>query len=302
MATVVKRSLSLLPAVSVAALALTLLLNASEAPSQEQMAAEYVGSDLCQECHPDQWDTYAAGIHYNLELASDVEEGAAGCESCHGPGSTHVEMAGTEEEGFREAIIAFSNESPSRMAEQCLTCHTEQPGQQHFGSSLHLNVGVACSSCHDAHEPVSVTAALRDDQPELCFQCHGDKRTEFSLPERHPVGDGGTMVCSDCHTPHGSPNRFSLTAAENETCAECHVDKAGPWVFPHAPVETEGCTACHKPHGGVNPHMLSHRERQFVCLECHTFQPNFHVLANVAECNECHAQIHGSNLDPFFLR
>lgn len=299
MARSIRDSLTLLSVSAVAVLAVFLSYS-PRAEAQEQ-ANEYVGSDLCQECHADQWESYSAGTHSSLVNGGDEMEGEAGCESCHGPGLRHAELAGTEEPGFREAIIGFSTESADEMAGQCLECHTQQPGQQHFGTSLHLSVGVSCSECHSTHQPREVAAALEAPEPNLCYQCHGDKRAQFNLTERHPV-DTGFMTCSDCHTPHGSPNRTALVAAENATCVDCHTDKEGPWVFPHPAAETDGCVVCHQPHGSVNPHMLNYREMRFNCLQCHTTQPGFHVQPGFAECTACHAQIHGSNLDPFFLR
>lgn len=295
-----RRSLTFVPVGLIVVSAVVLWL-APEAAAQEERVAEYVGSDLCQECHAEQWETYSAGTHSSLVYGADEMEGEAGCESCHGPGSLHVELAGTEEPGFREAIIGFSTESADAMASQCLDCHVERGGQEHYTTSLHLSVGVACTECHNTHQARDVPASLEAPEPTLCYECHGDKRAQLNLTERHPV-DSGFMTCSDCHTPHGSPNQTALVAAESAVCADCHTDKHGPWVFAHPPAETDGCVACHEPHGSVNAHMLNYREMRFNCLQCHTSQPGFHVQPGFSECTACHTQIHGSNLDPFFLR
>ena len=109
------------------------------------------------------------------------------------------------------------------------------------------------------------------------------------------------MGCADCHDPHGSPNDKFLVSAGNQTCANCHMDKEGPWVFPHPVAEVDGCVACHQPHGSTNPHLLPYKEIQYVCLSCHTIQPSFHDQPRRAHCTSCHSQIHGSNVDPYFL-
>lgn len=263
---------------------------------------EYVGSDLCQECHAEQWDSFVDSFHYARVVdGHDEMTGEAGCESCHGPGLRHVEMAGAEEPGFRDAIVSFTKEAPSVMSEQCMSCHAEQAAQSHFNTSVHSRAGLTCADCHNPHLPLTVEFDLRQEQPNLCFDCHGDQRGRFALTEHHPV-EKGVMDCTDCHNPHGSTNSFQLARAENSTCTKCHMDKEGPWVFPHPPVEAENCTICHQPHGSVNRHMLGFREIRFVCLQCHPSQPGFHVQPGFALCNECHTQMHGSNLDPFFLR
>ncbi len=44
----------------------------------------------------------------------------------------------------------------------------------------------------------------------LCFSCHGTVQAEFALPVHHRVPEG-LIKCTDCHNPHGSLNRVSLT-------------------------------------------------------------------------------------------
>lgn len=235
-----------LGAAGVLGVAAVLFLTLAATPSPSQDEDEYVGSDFCAECHVDQWEKFQGTVHDDtLDYMADMPAGVGGCEACHGPGLTHVELASGEEPGFREAI-------------------RNEPG------------------------------------PETCFQCHAEQRGEFSLTERHPVIEG-LMECSDCHDPHGSLSSEFAVAAPNDNCTSCHMDKAGPWVFPHATSEVEGCTSCHQPHGSVNPHMLPYREIALTCLSCHSAQPAFHTLPAFSECNACHVQIHGSNVDPLFL-
>ena len=304
------RSVPMAAVTIVASLAVLLAL-AGEAPSAPTFYQieqdEYVGSDLCQECHTAESDTFATSIHAELDWSEiewphEYEEGIdIACEACHGPGLTHVEMAGTEEPGFRQAILSFANVSASEGSGQCLTCHAENDNQAHYFGGMHDNQDVGCADCHNPHQSIAVYAALETSEPELCYECHGDQRGMFALPERHPVNQG-LMTCSDCHSPHGTSNRLQLVAAGNETCTDCHQEKRGPFVFPHPAAETDGCTACHQPHGSVNLHMLNFREPALNCLQCHTGQPGFHTQPGFSECTACHLTIHGSNLDPHFLR
>lgn len=303
---------------AIIAAAVGLLLLPGEAPSapnpyqNQAEPAEYVGADLCQECHAEQADTYLKSAHAGIDWTEsdwgyDVEEGVdMRCESCHGPGSTHVEMAGTEEPGFREAILSYASVAPGEGAEQCLNCHTQMEEQQHFDLSTHSSVGVGCADCHDPHQPLTVEAALDAPEPTLCYDCHGDKRGEFELPVRHPVNEG-FMSCSDCHSPHGSTNPVALTREGNFACAKCHVEKEGPFVFPHVAAEAEGCTTCHQPHGATTPHLLTQADISLLCYQCHQAPfglalPSFHREDSRGVCTECHVQIHGSNLDPKFMR
>ena len=56
---------------------------------------EYVGTEICQGCHPDQYDTFAATKMGQLFLkAPKTAAEKLGCEGCHGPGSAHVDADG----------------------------------------------------------------------------------------------------------------------------------------------------------------------------------------------------------------
>jgi len=98
-----------------------------------------------------------------------------------------------------------------------------------------------------------------------------------------------------------------LGGFKDETCIDCHTDKGGPFVFEHGSVQVEGCVACHTPHGSINRHLLTFQSTGELCYSCHATVPGFHVgtpprFTFATNCTNCHSSIHGSNLDPFFLK
>ncbi len=160
-------------------------------------------------------------------------------------------------------------------------------------------------------------SSIRRKSPETCFQCHLDKRGEFSLPHTHPVL-AGHVTCVDCHDVHrGGAIRGggAALASETETCLRCHTRQAGPFTYPHSAIREEGCIACHNPHGTVNDKMLVARDAN-LCLRCHLSQltPGFnlggyksggaHANARGSRLSEgtcwsagCHEDVHGSNVN-----
>ena len=163
----------------------------------------------------------------------------------------------------------------------CAECHAEIykkfPGATHArllaAGNNALNVG--CESCHgpgSVHQQsggAGGTIVNPRKSPEACFQCHLDKRGEFSLPHTHPVLSG-RVSCADCHDPHEGRAIIgggTQMMSQNETCGKCHTAQMGPFIFEHEALH-EGCTTCHAPHGSVNDKMLIARN-QTLCLKCH---------------------------------
>jgi len=215
-------------------------------------------------------------------------------------------------------------------SDQCAACHEQKC--KDFEGAVHARLvaqgdnakSVGCEGCHGpASKHVEAgggkgTIINPKTSPEVCFQCHMDKRGQFRLAHSHPVMSGH-MSCTDCHDVHKSPTAAAavtgvqiISAAGNKTnatCAKCHPAQAGLHAFEH-PALREGCTFCHDPHGTVNAKMLKVRNA-VLCLQCHS-QSNQGKAANsvligtsahgtrmttgsVCWSAGCHDNVHGSN-------
>ncbi len=210
----------------------------------------------------------------------------------------------------------------------CTQCHADKTA--HFAGSTHSTIALGDpklgdTGCEACHGPGSLhvesggapgTIVNPGRSPEACFQCHLDKRAQFSLPHTHPLL-AGKISCVDCHDVHsgdairgGGASPMAVTA----TCVRCHTEQAGPFVYPHGAIREEGCTACHDPHGSVNDKMLIARDAN-LCLRCHLVEasPGFnlggfkagsgHASAVGSRLSEgtcwsagCHEDVHGSNV------
>src|ERR1035437_390927 len=86
--------------------------------------------------------------------------------------------------------------------ETCATCHEKTV--KDFKTATHARLkaegdnalDVGCESCHGGGSVHVEAGGGRGTMinprksPEICFQCHLDKRGEFSLPHTHPVLSG----------------------------------------------------------------------------------------------------------------
>ena len=282
---------------------------ASPAPSPAKAESTYVGAEVCKGCHEEVYNKFSTNAHSHLitaKMVAGVE--THGCESCHGPGSAHVEGGGDVTK-----IIRFETLSPRQVSERCQQCH-QAGDRSNFHRSAHLESGVGCTSCHSVHAAKAKSNLLQVSSPALCYQCHTEVKAEFGRPFRHRVNEG-LLQCSDCHNEHGGflPHQLRTNAEQDQVCFKCHAEKRGPFVYEHLPVKTEGCTSCHTPHGSTNPRLLKVSQVNVLCLQCHTLtmgniasQPPIGPAHNQAQkyqaCTMCHAYIHGSNFSEVFFK
>ena len=263
-------------------------------------SAKYAGSDVCKTCHEELYkNNFESTAHFKTTL-----ENGQGCESCHGPGSSHVESGGDVLK-----IINFKTISKHDVNVRCLSCHGEKHEQRHFSASPHAGNDVGCLDCHSPHHAKKPEYLLARAQPGLCYGCHTSAKADFAKPYHHRV-DEGLIQCSDCHNVHGTTALRQVRAMPtgDAICAKCHADKQGPFVYEHVPVKTEGCTSCHTPHGSTNPRFLRVSQVNLLCLQCHSFPaqgpagPSHNQSAKYQACTMCHTQIHGSNASNVFFR
>jgi DmsE family decaheme c-type cytochrome len=269
------------------------------APADKE-TAHYLGVDVCKTCHSDLYEkNFENTPHFKTTLRS-----GHGCESCHGPGSAHVEGGGDVTK-----ILSFKKLSPQEVNTRCLSCHGETHEQRHFASSAHASNDVGCLDCHSPHHATEAEHLLIRAQPALCYGCHTSTKADFARPYHHRVEEG-LVQCADCHNVHGTTTlrQVRTLPSGDFVCFKCHADKQGPFVYEHVPVKTEGCSSCHTPHGSTNSRLLRVSQVNLLCLQCHTFPvqgpqgPAHNQAAKYQACTMCHTAIHGSNASSVFFR
>lgn len=270
--------------------------------------ATYVGSASCLDCHDEIGEFFTGSPHHPDRGLTVPGTGIGSCEACHGPGSIHV----AEEDGSHilgpERLGALDAD---QRAELCLQCHRGKEASWY--ASDHAGTAVTCADCHtdQAHFTSGDVRPRADFRVggEFCLQCHTDQQWRFRLQYHHPVLEG-QVDCVDCHAPHpDAATAVTFGAEENRACYACHGELGGPFVFEHDAVQTETCSVCHDVHGSPNDRLLRQDDNS-LCMRCH-FTPDYPVIGDTdhleflgrrAHCYDCHAEIHGSNLDEHFLK
>ncbi|MBI4429033.1 MAG: ammonia-forming cytochrome c nitrite reductase subunit c552 [Ignavibacteriales bacterium] len=238
----------------------------------------------CQECHGSQisitFDRIAR--KYQTRYSSL----AINCESCHGPGKKHVELALSGKIGESESIGIRSLSILDK------------------GASLKV-----CFQCHavkDVIAPGYFSGKNLEDHYALKFPAlgeqplHPDGRVRtFSYQENHLFSDcyaNGSMTCVDCHDPHSQGyrdvNRHPLTDRfNNGQCTGCHAAKLSSLEqhSRHNP-DSPGskCVNCHMPylqHPEVGKHIRFARSDHTISIPRPAFDAS---LGIESACKQCH--------------
>lgn len=189
------------------------------APPPVIPGAEFVGSESCATCHESITKVFPQSVHARIHPVPGMEGIDTSCESCHGPGSLHVEAGGGTP--LQPLIV-----NPGKSPESCFKCHLDIHAD--FRLPHHhpvLEGQMNCANCHDPHgheifKPAGGPGLGWNDQS--CAQCHREQSRKFVF-EHEAMREG----CTTCHVPHGSVNDKMLVQNDVNLCLKCHAQVAG---------------------------------------------------------------------------
>lgn len=156
-----------------------------------------------------------------------------GCESCHGPGSEHVNAGGAG-----KFIVSPSNITPERASMICGQCHSRPQGNGTFGkndapvdaSNRMMRAGTSRAdflasntSRHDARLDSANKFADYWTDAENHSKSHHQQYTDFIRSGKYRNGTK-LLTCASCHDPHGpGADRHQLSGTnDNALCLSCH--------------------------------------------------------------------------------
>jgi predicted CXXCH cytochrome family protein len=217
--------------------------------SLREPAAERSFDNQCAGCHLTGFQlggSQAAGFHgraiaepqgdYDYDGDGRLDEINSGCESCHGPGSEHVE---NPVRGLR--IVSPSLLTPERELLLCASCHSRPEGLGGVASEAPLSVEGRMPRPGLRRGEFATLHTARVDGAASDFHASGDSRSshqqygDFLGSAMHRNGNV-LMTCSSCHDAHGSDahDKLLLQAADDNTaCTSCHSDAEFLEVRPH---------------------------------------------------------------------
>jgi hypothetical protein len=180
-----------------------------------------------------------------------IHEKAIGCESCHGPGSRHVELHRARkytpgEDDF--TIVNPAKLSRARLEDVCSACHLSGSAPvpvrgrkfTDFRPSMPLTDYRIEYRFDTGNEQMTVVGHMEQLRQSVCYQKSSD------------------MTCLTCHDPHAKEKPKDPVAFFRQKCLNCHQTESCQ-LTPAERIKknaADDCSACHMPRGDTDiPHI-----------------------------------------------
>ncbi|GIW93846.1 MAG: hypothetical protein KatS3mg110_1887 [Pirellulaceae bacterium] len=194
----------------------------------------------CVHCHAGRVETLS-GNRYRF----DIRETAIGCESCHGPGSAHVQLQKASSASGEQFIV-----NPARLGRElqesiCALCHLRGVASvlvrgrtvEEFRPGMYL-----------ADFRVNYTTT---EQGQMSVVGHVEQMRQSACWQK------SLLTCTTCHDPHRPVPVEERTAYYRKVCVECHAPPSCGIAEAERTktVPEDSCIVCHMPQSPTDiPH------------------------------------------------
>jgi hypothetical protein len=177
-----------------------------------------------------------------------IQEATIGCESCHGPGSLHVQLRRSDAvvEGDDVTIVHPDKLPRERNEDVCAQCHLR-------GAA---SIALRGRYLHDFRPGLSLSDFRVDYAPQQTDEAM--KVVGHVEQMRHSeCYRSSTMTCTACHDPHGAPAPENRIAFYRDKCHACHSESCGLAEAERLQRNADNdCVACHMPRSETDiPHI-----------------------------------------------
>jgi hypothetical protein len=184
----------------------------------------------CLECHSTYFEAVYPGPEFNFYVKTNYVLGIS-CETCHGPGSLHVERYNSKTSANQGSTIVNPAKLPrDRQNDVCALCHA--------GAGVELQPAFS----YVPGEALDKYIDLGANDPDAAVDVHGKQGRLLIKSQCYQMS--ADLNCSTCHDVHKP--RTNL-AKMSQHCLRCHQTENS---VTHAKVEKEianNCIDCHMP-------------------------------------------------------
>jgi len=224
--------------------------------------------------------------------ASASDPGSGACEICHTTTRFYRSDGSGQQHFVSNCIVCHGHQQGFALSislDRCELCHGEIVDRM-GATGGHGVVDSNCQACHENLLPGTIGPGHRS--VPRCADCHLEQQTH------HDPAVGTATECTQCHSPHGSPNlrlvNESISTPAGGARPVEFINRDGLADGSYASATDPGSGACEICHtttkfyrgdGSGQQHFVSN------CIVCHGHEQGFALSISLDNCTVCHGEI-----------
>jgi len=191
----------------------------------------------CLQCHASRLQPIAA-TQNRFESLPFLEAGI-GCERCHGPGKTHIDLMTSGIRNEQRGIVNPARLDAARRDSVCAQCHLT--GAARIARASRPSPTYRPGDLLSDHLAVFVWSG--GGSSDMTATSHYEKLAQSTCKQN----SGDRLWCGSCHDPHDQPRPAERAAFFRSRCLSCHQPSACKESMPMRRKGSDDCAGCHMP-------------------------------------------------------